>query len=49
MEMFAYHTFKSSNELAAEKGTYEIYEGSQWSKGIILGKDEKWFKENSKM
>jgi ribonucleotide reductase alpha subunit len=26
MELFAYHTFKSSNELAAEKGTYEIYE-----------------------
>ncbi len=49
MELFAYHTFKSSNELAAEKGTYEIYEWSEWSKGIILGKDEKWFQENSAM
>jgi ribonucleoside-diphosphate reductase alpha chain len=49
MEKFAYHTFKSSNELAAEKGTYELYEGSEWSKGIIIGKDKKWFEENSTM
>lgn len=49
MEKFAYHTFKASNELAAEKGTYELYEGSEWSKGIILGKDKQWFKENSDM
>ena len=49
MEKFAYHTFKSSNELASERGQYELYEGSEWSKGIILWKDKKWFEENSTM
>ena len=49
MEKFAYHTFKSSNQLAAEKAPYELYEGSEWSKWIILGKDEKWFEKNSTM
>jgi ribonucleoside-diphosphate reductase alpha chain len=32
MEKFAYQTLKSSNELAKEKGTYDVYEGSEWSK-----------------
>ncbi|QFR39669.1 ribonucleoside-diphosphate reductase subunit alpha [Candidatus Gracilibacteria bacterium 28_42_T64] len=49
MELFAYHTFKASNELAKQRGTYDIYEGSEWSKGIIIGKDKNWFKNNSKM
>ena len=48
-EKYAYHTLKASNELAVERGTYGVYEGSEWSKGILLGKDEKWFEENSKM
>jgi len=49
MEKFAFETIKASNELAGERGTYEIYEGSEWSKGIIMGKDEAWFKKNSKI
>lgn len=49
MEKFAYHTFKSSNELAAEKWSYELYEGSEWSKGIIIWKDKEWFEKNSTM
>ncbi len=49
MEKFAYETIKASNTLARERGTYDIYEGSEWSKGIIIGKDEKWFRENSDM
>ncbi len=49
MEKFAYEVFKASNELAQERGTYDVYKGSEWSKGIIIGKDEKWFKENSKI
>ncbi len=48
-EKYAYHTLKASNELAVERGTYGVYEGSEWSKGILLGKDEKWFEQNSKM
>lgn len=31
-EQYAYHTLKSSNQLAVERGTYDIYEGSEWSK-----------------
>ncbi|MCH2188372.1 ribonucleoside-diphosphate reductase subunit alpha, partial [Candidatus Gracilibacteria bacterium] len=49
MEKFAYRTLKSSNELAKEKGTYELYEGSEWSKGVLIGKDEAWFQEHSTM
>lgn len=48
MEKFAYETFKASNKLAKERGTYGVYEGSEWSKGILLGRDEAWYKENSK-
>ncbi len=49
MEKFAFETIKASNELAQEKGTYELYEGSEWSKGIIMGKNAAWFKEHSKI
>jgi ribonucleoside-diphosphate reductase alpha chain len=48
-ELYSYHTFKSSNNLAKERWTYGVYEWSEWSKWIILWKDEQWFKENSKM
>ena len=49
MEKFTYRTLKSSNDLAKEKGTYELYEGSEWSKWILIGKDAEWFKKNSGM
>ncbi len=48
MEKFAYETFKASNDIAIERGKYELFEWSEYSKWIILGKDLKWFKENSK-
>lgn len=48
MEKFAYETFKASNKLAIEKWKYELFDGSEYSKWIILWKNEKWFKENSK-
>lgn len=48
MEKFAYETFKASNDIAIERGKYELFEWSEYSKWIILGKDSKWFKENSK-
>ncbi len=48
-EMYAYYTLKASNQMAKERGTYEIYEWSEWSKGIFMWKDEAWFKKNSDM
>ena len=48
-EMYAYHTLKASNKLAKERGTYDVYEGSEWSKWVLIWKDEKWFKEHSTM
>ena len=48
-EKYAYYTLKASNKLAEERGTYELYQGSEWSKWILLGKDENWFKNNSKI
>lgn len=48
-EKYAYRTLKSSNKLAKERGTYELYEWSEWSKGILLWKDSNWYKDNSEM
>jgi ribonucleoside-diphosphate reductase alpha chain len=45
MEKFAYEIFSTSNALAKEKGAYELFEGSEYSKGILLGKDLQWFKQ----
>ncbi|MDP5039074.1 MAG: ribonucleoside-diphosphate reductase subunit alpha [Candidatus Gracilibacteria bacterium] len=49
MEKFAYEVFKSSNELAVERKKYELFDGSEYSKGIVLGKNADWFKSNSKI
>ena len=46
-EQYAYHTLKESNNLAKERGQYELFPGSEWSKGIIFGRDENWYQENS--
>jgi len=46
-EQYAYFTLKASVELAKERWRYSLFEGSDWSKGILFGKDEKWFSENS--
>ena len=35
MEAVSYMAIKSSSDLALEKGSYELYEGSDWSKGIF--------------
>ena len=37
-ENIAYYSFKTSIELGKEKGSFEAFEGSELSKGIILGK-----------
>lgn len=49
MEKFAYEVFKSSNELAVERKKYELFDGSEYSKWIVLWKDADWFKSNSKI
>lgn len=35
MEMISYYAILASTELAHEKGTYETYKGSKWSKGLL--------------
>ena len=46
-EKFAAYCTRASIDLASEKGTFEAYEGSDWSKGIILGHDRAWFEQNA--
>jgi len=48
-EKIALFSLEESARLAEERGTYEAYEGSSWSKGIFFGKDIRWFQENSKI
>lgn len=47
-EKFGYETLNSSMNLAKERGAYELFEGSEWSKGLLFGRDKKWYKKNSK-
>ncbi|MBK1646559.1 ribonucleoside-diphosphate reductase subunit alpha [Thiocapsa imhoffii] len=35
MEVFSYHAIRASSDLAAERGRYQSYEGSLWSRGIL--------------
>lgn len=47
-EKYAHATLEASNELAKERGTYELFEGSDWQKGILFGREESWYKTNTK-
>lgn len=42
-EFIGYHLVKSSHELSKERGSYPNFEGSEWSKGVVFGKDKEWF------
>lgn len=44
---YAYATYRSSVDLAKEREKYPLYEGSEYSKGKILGKTVEWFIENT--
>lgn len=46
-EDIAYYTFSESINLAAERGTFEAYDKSEFAKGLILCHDRKWFMSNS--
>ena len=35
MELISYHTILASTELPKERGTYQTYQGSKWSRGIL--------------
>ncbi|MBE9376607.1 ribonucleoside-diphosphate reductase subunit alpha [Saccharopolyspora sp. HNM0983] len=35
MEQISYHAIRASSELAAERGRYESFEGSLWSRGVL--------------
>lgn len=48
-EKYTYHTYKASAELAAERGTYPLYPGSEYEKGILLGRKREDFIRDSKV
>lgn len=47
-EEYAYACLDASNKLSEERGEYEYFKGSEWSKGKFFGKDATWFKKNAK-
>lgn len=47
-ENIAYYTINASISLAKERGAYPKYDGSDWSKGLILGRDREWYENNTK-
>lgn len=46
-ERYAYYTYRASVDLAKERGTYELYPGSEYSKGILLGRNQAWYESNT--
>lgn len=46
-EKIGFAGVQASVELAQERGTYTNYEGSEWSKGIVFGKNDEWFENNN--
>ena len=47
-ERYAYAGLKASNQLAQDRGAYELFEGSEWQKGKLFGRDQQWYTQNSK-
>ncbi|HRZ39942.1 MAG TPA: ribonucleoside-diphosphate reductase subunit alpha, partial [Candidatus Omnitrophota bacterium] len=48
-EQYAFAALRESNRLAEERGAYELFEGSEWQKGILFGRDEDWYRNESRM
>ncbi len=47
-ERYTYHMYRASVDIATKHGHYELFAGSEYSKGILLGRDEDWFAQNAK-
>jgi ribonucleoside-diphosphate reductase alpha chain len=47
-ERYAFATLQNSQKLSAERGAYPLFPGSEWSKGVLFGRDEKWYKNHAK-
>ena len=47
-EKYAYATLDSSAKLAEERGHYELFPESDWSKGLLFNRNEAWYKSNAK-
>jgi len=45
---YALATYRASVDLAKERGAYPLYQGSEYEKGKILGREEAWFVKNTK-
>lgn len=48
-EKFALYCTRASMELSKERGSFKDFNNSQYTKGIILGKNKTWFNKNSKL
>jgi ribonucleoside-diphosphate reductase alpha chain len=46
-EDIAYYSVQASAILAEKRGSFPLFEGSDWSKGIFFGKNQDWFEQNS--
>lgn len=42
-ELYTYYTYESSIQLAKERGAYELYPGSEYDKGFLLGRTAQQF------
>jgi len=47
-EEYAFAGLQASNDLAKERGAYDLFEGSQWQEGKLFGRDQAWYQENAK-
>ena len=47
-EKIALYNISASIDAARRKGTFEAYPGSDWDKGLILGRPSLWYQQNSK-
>ncbi|MBP7061613.1 hypothetical protein KBA84_02145 [Patescibacteria group bacterium] len=46
-EQYAYTTLEASKDLAIERGAYQLFPGSEWSKGLLFGRDAQWYHANT--
>jgi len=47
-ELIAFYALKGSLDLARERGRYSLFEGSDWSRGILFGRKVEEIEENSR-